>query len=62
MSRVEKEAIGKAFFIALALGILFSLFSCSRTPGPGTTIRIGIATWPGFASGMVGKEKASLMA
>ena len=45
-------------FVTALLGI--NVMSCKRQPTsitPVTQITIGIATWPGFASGMVGKEK-----
>ncbi len=42
------------FFLVLGTGILLYL---SRTPTQSITIRLGIGTWPGFATAMVGMDK-----
>jgi NitT/TauT family transport system substrate-binding protein len=47
--------------VPLALLVTVTATSCylfrKSRPVPPATVRIGIATWPGFASGMIGKEK-----
>ena len=46
--------------LIVVIGIIAAsiwFFRPKPSPDLPTTIRIGIATWPGFASGMVGKEK-----
>ncbi len=45
------------FLTGIAIGLLAFFGSCSRNPNSGTVVRVGIATWPGFASGMVGQKK-----